>query len=157
MFAAADFHEDGRLGQKLGAFPTTFLVKNFTKSAVIEAIKAGRMYCSRGNSKTWPKLVDFNVFGDGGKKYYMGETLTSTEVPIIRFNISYNTENQTPMTILLIRGGEVIKTIEGKTPIKLEYRDESISKGRKTYYRVMDTKEHLVSNPIFVTYNPPSS
>ena len=41
------------------------------------------------------------------------------------------------MTIRLIRGGEVIKTIEGKPPIKLEYRDEGIPKGRKTYYRVM--------------------
>jgi hypothetical protein len=154
--SAADFHEDGRLGQKLGAFPTTFLVKNFTKNAVLKAIKAGRMYCSRGNSKIWPKLNDFNVSGDDGTKHYMGETLASKQFPIIRFNISYDTEKSRSMTILLIRGGEVIKEIKGKLPIKLEYRDEGIPKGMKTYYRVMDTSEHLVSNPIFVTYNPES-
>ena len=150
--STGDFHEDGRLGLKLGAFPTTFLVKEFSKKAVLEAIERGRMYCSRGNSKTWPKLVDFNISGDDGTKYYMGETLTSTHVPIVRFNISYETEK--PLTVLLIRGGEVIKTIEGKPPIELEYRDQDIPQGKKTYYRVMDTKEHLVSNPIFVTYNP---
>jgi len=53
----------------------------------------------------------------------------------------------------LIRGGEVIKTIKGTTPIELEYRDEGIPEGKQTYYRIMDSKEHLVSNPIFVVYD----
>ena len=152
--STGDFHEDGRLGLKLGAFPTTFLVKEFSKTAVLEAVKRGRMYCSRGNSKTWPKMDDFTVSGNDGSRSFMGETLTSTQVPVIRFHISYETDES--VTILLIRGGEVIKTIEGKPPLELEYPDEGIPRGKKTYYRVIDTREHLVSNPIFVTYNPES-
>ncbi|MFC1494562.1 hypothetical protein ACFL6W_04715 [Thermodesulfobacteriota bacterium] len=154
--STGDFHEDGRLGLKLGAFPTTFLVKEFSKKAILESIEKGRMYCSRGNGKTWPKLVDFNISGDNETKYYMGETLTSSQFPIISFNITYETEKPKPITVHLIRGGDVIKTFEEKPPIKVEYRDENIPQGKKTYYRVMDPKEKLVSNPIFVTYDPES-
>jgi hypothetical protein len=47
--STSDFHEDGRLGLKLGAFPTTFLVKSFSKGGVLEAMEKGRMYSSRGD------------------------------------------------------------------------------------------------------------
>ena len=155
--SSADFHEDGRLRLKLGAFPTTFLVKEFSKKGVLEAMEKGRMYCSLGDSKTWPKLDYFNISGGSGKKSFMGETLTTAQFPLIRFKISYETEKPRPMTVFLIRGGEVIQTIKEKLPIEVEYLDKDIPLGEKTYYRIMDEKKHLTSNPIFVAYKPDSS
>ena len=154
--STADFHEDGRLGLKLGAFPTTFLINEFSKKGILEAIEKGRMYCSRGDGHVWPKLDYFNVLGKDDEGVFMGESLTTSNFPLIKFRISYNREKPVPITILLIRGGTLIHTFNSETPMEVKYIDEKTPPGKKTYYRLMDLKKHLISNPIFVTYNPVS-
>ena len=37
--------------------------------------------------------------------------------------------------------------------LEIEYIDEGVKPGEKTYYRLMDSKKHLTSNPIFVEYS----
>jgi hypothetical protein len=148
--STADFHEDGRLGLKLGVFPTTFLVKAFSKAAVLDALRKGRMYCSRGNGVSWPQLDYFNVLGPEGRKAYMGETLTTSGAPVINFRISYKGEERVPMTIQLVRGGTLLRTVHGETPLEFELVDEGAPAGHRTYYRLVDTQKHLASNPIFV-------
>jgi len=153
--STADFHEEGRLGLKLGAFPTTLLVKRFSKQAILEAMKKGRMYCSRGDGRIWPKIDHFYVVGPATQRAYMGERMTTSEFPLIRFEVSFTDQKPRALTIFLIRGGKLIKTFKGKTPIEVEYVDKNIPPGRITYYRLMDTRKHLTSNPIFVRYHPP--
>jgi hypothetical protein len=153
--STADFHEDGRLGLKLGAFPTTFLIKEFSKEAVLEAMKRGRMYCSRGDGQVWPKLDYFNIIGGSTEKAFMGETLTSSHFPVIRFKVSNPTNKKSPITMVLIRGSILLETFTSETPMEVEYRDEGIPPYELTYYRLMDTKDQLVSNPIFFKYQPP--
>jgi hypothetical protein len=148
--STADFHEDGRLGLKLGAFPTTFLVKEFSKAAVLDALRKGRMYCSRGNGVSWPQLDYFNVLGLEGGKAHMGETLTTAGFPMITFRISYKGEEKLPMTIHVVRGGTLLRTVNGETPLEFELLDEGAPAGQRTYYRLVDTQKHLTSNPIFV-------
>lgn len=152
--STADFHEDGRLNQKLGAFPTTFLVKDFSKEAVLEAMEKGRMYCSRGDSKTWPKLDYFTISGGDGEAAFMGETLITAQYPVIRFRISYRIEKPGSITVSLIRGGEVVKEMKEISPIEVKFIDRDIPEGKKTYYRIIDSNEHLISNPVFVKYDP---
>jgi hypothetical protein len=148
--STADFHEDGRLGLKLGAFPTTFLVKEFSKAAILDAVKKGRMYCSRGDGSSWPHLDYFNVVGSNGGKAHMGETLTTAGLPMIKFRISYKGDEKVPMTIHIVRGGTVLRTLHGETPLECELVDEEAPAGQMTYYRLVDTQKHLTSNPIFV-------
>jgi hypothetical protein len=152
--STADFHEDGRLGLKLGSFPTTFLIREFSKRAVLDALEKGRMYCSRGDGHVWPRLDYFNVFGNDAEKAFMGETLTTSRFPVIKFRVSYNTKNPIPIIIRLIRGGTLIHTFNSETPMEVEYMDEKAPPGEKTYYRLVDNKKHLTSNPIFVRYDP---
>jgi hypothetical protein len=147
--STADFHEDGRLGLKLGVFPTTFLVSEFSARGILEAMEKGRMYCSRGNGEVWPKLETFLVAGKGRKRAIMGETLTTSQYPRIRFRISFGAK---PMTVMLIRGGTVIARFNGETRIDADFVDRGIPSGMTTYYRIMDTRKHLTSNPIFVKY-----
>ena len=153
--STADFHEDGRLGLKLGAFPTTFLVREFSKEAVLEAMKHGRMYSSREDGHGWPKLDYFNIIGGSTEKAFMGETLTSSHPPLIRFKVSNPTKKKSTMTMALIRGGDLVETFTSEAPMVVEYRDEGIPPNELTYYRLMDTRQHLVSNPIFIKYQPP--
>jgi len=150
--STADFHEDGKLGLKLGAFPTTFLVKEVTKKGVLEAMEKGRMYCSRGDGRVWPLIADFAVSSKEGERAFMGETLTTFSPPVIRFSVSMNSDQQKPMTLLLVRGGTLIKTFGGQVPIQVEYTDHEAPKGEMTFYRLIDTNKQLASNPIFVKY-----
>jgi hypothetical protein len=152
--STADFHQDGKLGLKLGAFPTTFLVREFSKAEILDAIKEGRMYCSRGDGSTWPQLDYFNVLGVNGDKAHMGETLTTAGFPLVKFRVSYHGEDSVPIVILLIRGGVLVHRFEGKTPLEVEYLDSEVRTGARTFYRLMDTQKHLTSNPIFVHYKP---
>jgi len=148
--STADFHEDGRLGLKLGAFPTTFLVREFSKPAILDAVKQGRMYCSRGDARSWPQLDYFNVLGVDGDKAHMGETLTTTGFPLIRSRVSYRGGENIPVTIHLVRGGTLLRTFQGETPLEFELLDKEAPPGQMTYYRLVDSMNHLTSNPIFV-------
>jgi hypothetical protein len=152
----SEFHEDGRWGLKLGVYPTTLLVKNFSKEGVMEALRSGRMYCSRGDGQTWPKLDYFNVYGEEENKAFMGETLTTPRFPLIAFSVSDDREKfrDKDITIHLIRGGTLIQTFKGKTPMEIKYRDDTAPQDEKTYYRLIDSRKHLTSNPIFIEYKP---
>lgn len=150
--STADFHEDGRLGLRLGAFPTTFLVTGFSQGAVLEAMKTGRMYCSRGDGAAWPDLNEFRVVGGDGRSAVMGETLATDKPPRIRLFVSFRGGRKERLTLLLIRGGILLRSFEGETPLEVEFTDEDVTPGELTYYRVMDSRKHLTSNPIFVRY-----
>ena len=152
--STADFHRDGYSVQRLGAYPTTLLVREFTKRGVLEALEKGRMYCSLGKGDVWLKLDYFNVLGNAGEKAYMGETVTTSRYPVIKFRVSYDAEKPTSLKILLIRGGTVLHEFEGMTPMEIEYTDDKIPPNKKTYYRLIDSRKHLTSNPIFVNYKP---
>jgi hypothetical protein len=105
----------------------------------------------------WPKLDYFNVLGNADKKAYMGETATTAQYPVIKFKISYDTEKPRSVKILLIRGGTVLDEFEGMTPLEIEYTDDEIPPNKITYYRLIDSRKHLTSNPIFVNYKPEGS
>jgi hypothetical protein len=112
------------------------------------------MYCSRGDGKSWPKLDYFNILAPNGEKAEMGETLTSAGFPLIRFRVSHSGDEKVPMTLHIVRGGILLRTASGETPLEFELLDNTLPAGRMTYYRLMDTQKHLTSNPIFVKLTP---
>ncbi|MFC1821264.1 hypothetical protein ACFL9T_01040 [Thermodesulfobacteriota bacterium] len=150
----ADFHEEGRLGLKLGQFPTVFLVKDLSKEGILEAMKKGRMYAALGDGHSWPSLDYFNVLDGEGERAHMGDTLTTARFPTIKFRVSYPQGESKPRTIWLIRDGKLLKTFKSETPMEVEFHDGEATAGKKTYYRLMDSRKRLISNPIFVVYNP---
>ncbi|RPI79525.1 MAG: hypothetical protein EHM45_02565 [Desulfobacteraceae bacterium] len=155
--ATADFHADGRLNLKLGAFPTTFFLKEFSKKDVLAALRQGRMYGSFTDGKSRPQIETFYLAGDPEQKAVMGETLVTNQQPRIYFTITDPIDPQTPATLFLIRGGKRIKTFAGPQPLVIEYLDKEIPPQTLTYYRLMDSRKRLVSNPIFVKYAAPAS
>jgi hypothetical protein len=151
--ATADFHREGESGEKLGNFPTVFLVKNRTKEEVVRALKNGKMYACRGNYPRIAKLEEFSATSSNGEiKGISGDEISVAGFPRIRISLSSGIPTESLVQVRLIRSGQAIARFGGRLPLEIEHEDKDIRKGEKEYYR-MDLHGYgtIVSNPIFVT------
>ncbi len=158
--SSADFHREGGAGEKLGSFPTFFLVKSKTKKDILDALKKGRMYAFRGYVDS-PRLIleDFSISDSkSSQKVVMGEEIFSKGYPSINIRISTTgSEKGNSVTVRLIRSGNLLKTFSSETPLSINFEDDFFEPGKKIYYRLdaIDKKgRKLVSNPIFVQFKP---
>ena len=156
--STADFHEEGGAGEKLGNYPTIFLVKAKAKHEILEAMKKGRMYAYRGDIDL-PRLIleDFSVSGtEASQKGIMGEEVILEGYPTLNIALSaQDSETGSSMTVRVIRAGHLLKTVSGKAPLRLQIRDDFYEPGQKTYYRLDvndDRGRKIISNPIFVRF-----
>jgi hypothetical protein len=158
--SSADFHREGGAGEKLGNYPTFFLVKNKTKKDILDALKKGRMYACRGDADS-PRLIleDFSISDSkSSQKVVMGEEIFSKGYPRINIRIfTTDSEKGNSITVRLIRSGNLLETFSAETPLSINFEDDFFEPGKKIYYRLdaMDKKgRKLVSNPIFVQFQP---
>jgi len=158
--SSADFHKEGGAGEKLGNFPTFFLVKSKTKKDILDALKKGRMYACRGDVDS-PRLIleDFSISDSKtSQKVVMGEEIFSEGYPSINIRISTtDSEKGNSITVRLIRSGNLLETFSAETPLSINFEDDFFEPGKKVYYRLdtIDEKgRKLVSNPIFVEFQP---
>jgi hypothetical protein len=161
--SSADFHQEGAAGEKLGNFPTVFLVKRKSKQDILDALRNGRMYAYRGDVSL-PRLIlqDFSITGtDNSSRGTMGEEIQLKGSAEINIHITTsNPEEGHAVEVRLIREKKLLKTFSGKIPLILNYVDESLEPNKKTYYRldVRDRKSRIiVSNPIFVHFSTSKS
>ncbi len=158
--SSADFHREGGAGEKLGNFPTLFLVKSKTKKDILDALKKGRMYACRGDADSSMLILeDFSISDSkSSQKVVMGEEIFSKGYPRINIRISMtDSEKGNSITVRLIRSGTLLETFSAETPLSMNYEDDFFEPGKKTYYRLdaIDKKgRKLVSNPIFVQFQP---
>lgn len=158
--SSADFHREGGAGEKLGNFPTFFLVRSKTKKDILDALKKGRMYACRGDADS-PRLIleDFSISNSkSSQKAVMGEEIFSKGYPSINARISTtDSEEGNSLIVRLIRSGNLLETFSAETPLSINFIDDFFEPGKKIYYRLdaMDKKgRKLVSNPIFVQFQP---
>jgi hypothetical protein len=152
--STADFHKDSGAGEKLGNFPTVFLVTEVTEASVLSAMRQGRMYACRG---TYPQrliLKDFSVnSSDGTRRAISGEEIVLPENPRIHIELDATEKTDRPVDVRLTRAGKPVKTFRGFLPMNIDYEDQYVNSGQRIYYR-MDVHGcgALISNPIFVTF-----
>jgi len=155
--SAADFHQEGGASDKLGNYPTIFLVKDKTKEDILNALKKGRMYASSGDIDL-PRLIleDFSISdSESSRKGIQGEEVLSRGFPRIKIRVSDSCPGKNSLSLRLIRSGKLLQTFKGESPLYIEFQDDFMEKGKKIYYRldVEDEKgRKLVSNPIFVRF-----
>jgi len=153
--STADFHKEAGSGEMLGNFPTVFLVREKSKSELLSAMRAGRMYAVRGRYPRQMILDRFIVSGtEGDSGATLGETIEVTGSARIRVALSINDFGTDSVRVRIVRGGEVIRTVEGPLPIQTAFEDAG-RPGEKTFYRVMVKGRgagRLISNPIFVNF-----
>jgi hypothetical protein len=152
--STADFHEEGGSGEKLGNFPTVFLLREKSRKGVLEALKNGKMYAYRGNYPQFVRLDEFSVCPpDGINKGLSGDEIILKDSPRIRISLSATVPFENKVKVRLIRSGELIETFEGTLPMQIDYEDKYFQPGRKIYYRMdMSGCGVLVSNPVFVKF-----
>ncbi|UCE21773.1 MAG: hypothetical protein JSV46_06045 [Candidatus Aminicenantes bacterium] len=161
--SSTDFHQEGAAGEKLGNFPTVFLVERKTKEGILDALRNGRLYACRGDVAL-PRLVleDFSITdSENSQRAVLGEEILLKGKAKINIRISTSSpEKGNVATVRLIKEGKLLKTFSGETPLTFTYLDEYSQSEKKTYYRldVKDKKERIiVSNPIFVHYSDSNS
>lgn len=151
--STADFHEEGLGGEKLGNFPTVFLVKKKTREEVLLALRQGRMYACRTGSRFQRfVLEDFSTFDSNtNDQATMGEIIELKNKPEIRIRVSSSDQGAHNVDVRVIRSGKLIKTLSETTPFVVDFKDDYFHPGELIYYRI-DIPGKLVSNPIFVKF-----
>jgi hypothetical protein len=151
--STADFHREGWAGEKLGNFPTIFLVKRKTKEEVLRALRRGKMYaCRSGENFRRFELKDFSVSDPiTGSWGTMGDTITAMGEPEIRIKVESSDRRAYKVRVRIIRSGKLINTFTGTTPMEINFCDDYFNPGEQVYYR-MDIPGLLVSNPVFVRF-----
>jgi len=88
--STADFHKEGPVGEKLGNFPTIFLVKNKTKRDILDALKKGRMYAYRGDVDSSRLILeDFSISdSETAQNAVSGEEILLKGYPRVNIRIS---------------------------------------------------------------------
>jgi len=133
----------------------TFLfAKERSRAGVYEAMRAGRMYTTRGYLGNKIVLDDFSVWDiHTGRSAFIGETLTRMQPPVaIHVRMRALTRLDKPETIFLYRNKELVKKFHLNTVLDEWYVDEEPVKDKMYYYRIYggETWPTLATNPIFV-------
>jgi hypothetical protein len=152
--STADFHKDGGAGEILGNFPTVFLVRERTREEILFAMSHGRMYACRGKYPQRIVLDEFSVCSSLCEtKAISGEEIVVDKNPRIHISLSQKEPSERPVTIRLMRSGELIETWKAVLPTEIDFEDPYFHPGQKVYYRI-DARGsgQLVSNPIFVVF-----
>lgn len=152
--ATADYHREGESGERLGNFQTVFYVKEKRKAEILSAMRNGRMYAVRGTFPQIPVMEEFSVSSaDAMVKVISGQEAILHGPPRITIALASGKSIAAPVKVRLIRSGNVVQTVEGTLPLRMEYDDTYFKPGEKIYYRMdMHGAGIIVSNPIFVSF-----
>ncbi len=129
---------------------TYILTREFSREALLAAMRGGRMYVSRGPTKNRFLLDKFLVIDDvSGVAAAMGGNIEVSDKPVIA--IKGSRVNDGSVEIRLIRDGKIIETFKTAEPVDIVYKDNTAPSG-KTYYRleIQTVDQLIVTNPIFV-------
>jgi cell division septation protein DedD len=154
--AEANFQGDAR-GVKMDSYQTVFLVKNETEHGILQALAKGRVYAKQKGTGAELKLDGFRVTDKTTTNVaLMGEEIQVTKTSVISGKLSAVDAGCYHVRVLLVKGGDIMQSFEGQTPIDFLFEDNEIFSG-KTFYRLIvegDKAGKIISNPIFVKKNP---
>ena len=154
IIAGADFHKDRSDGGAIDfdSYQTVFLMKKKGMQTVIDSLSSGKIYAVTKNEKGRLSLDRFQIGSKGSKiRANMGEKLNNPLLTEINIGISASDNGEYPIKIAIIRGGKVLKKLEGKTPYEIKLEDKDRWTGINYYRLEVDGFGKLLSNPIFVS------
>ncbi len=148
--SGADFHGGGN--ENIDTFQTIFLVRHKTAEAILEALSEGRFYAVLNGSARL-SLDRFQVRDNQtGNAAILGQELDLQGYPLVEGRLSASDGSRRMVNVLLIKGGEIMESFKGETPLEFYFVDQDQRAG-KTFYRldVRGAGGRLLSNPIFVS------
>jgi len=148
-----DFEESNTLANVTETL-TFLFAKERSRAGVYEAMRAGRMYTTRGFIGNKIVVDDFSIWDmHSGRNAFIGETLSGVQLPIVvHLRIRALAKLSKPETIMLYRGPELIKKFYLNSVLDEWFVDESAITDKMFYYRIIGGENWptLATNPIFV-------
>lgn len=150
--AGSDFHDE-TAWLKLDTLQTIFLVRDKSKSAVMEALAAGRTYAVLKTGQVPLALERFSVTDTvSGNSAILGETLRTGRQRMVEGRVVAGGNEPMPIELTVVRDGKPWQKFKGRTPLEFHFADNDAVQV-KTYYRLSvdaGREGRLVSNPIFI-------
>jgi len=143
---------------KLGEIRTIFLVRQKSRDEILEAMASGRMYAVRQTGDERISLDNFTLSDIiSGQQATMGEELISNDFPELKIKVRMTSGTEKTVRLSVIRNGIEVKQEKVSLPYELTWRDVNLNKNNgPLFYRLKveaDSKNYLVSNPIFFRFD----
>ncbi len=149
------FHGTTDAGKDLDRVYTVIQTSERTAAGIMAALRRGRTYAvARGDQNILLRLDEFRVLNNG-QSAGIGETLRGSRNGELIVRVAVSTIDGKPYAarLRIIRSGQVIKQIEGRTPLQIELEDREARRGEPLNYRVevVGKGGELLTNPIYVS------
>lgn len=149
------FHGTTDAGKDLDRVYTVIQTSERTAAGIMAALKTGRTYAvARGDQNILLRLDEFRLLNNG-RSAGIGETLhgSSGGDLIVRVGVSAVDGKPYAARLRVIRSGEVIRQVDGLTPLQVELADREARRGEWLNYRVevVGKGGELLTNPIYVS------
>jgi hypothetical protein len=154
MIGEVAFHGTSDPGKDLDQVYTVVQTVDRTAASIMDALRFGRAYAvARGDQNVLLQLDEFRISSNGASAR-IGEILEGRRNGdiLIRVRISAFDEKAHVAKLRVIRSGQVLRQIEGPTPLELELVDRGGMSDDWSNYRleVVGTSGELLTNPIYV-------
>ncbi len=155
VFGEIAFHGPGGDQKVLDQVLTVFWVREKTAAGVLEAIRAGRFYATYAYQRNYGLRLDAFQLEDetGARVAGVGETFLrqGAQDVVMRVAVSATDRAVHPITVAVIRSGQVIARVTGETPFVQRIVDRLLPLDAQAAYRVEVTGQgEVLSNSIFV-------
>lgn len=151
------FHSPDHAKKELDQVLTVFWVKQRTPEGILEALTQGRAYAVERYAKGFRlKLDEFQVSTDSSPfETTAGAVVRRSGDEPVRLLVRLSATDQAahPVTLRVIRSGQVVAINKGQTPLEFQMTDEAATPDQPAAYRLEATGGgvgELLSNPIYV-------
>ena len=156
MIGEIAFHGLADKGKDLDRVVTTVFAKERSVAGVLDAIRSGHAYAAaEGDHRVMLTLDEFSLGCDCERPSVgIGEhvVLSSGAHAVATVRLSARDGKAHPVTLRLIRSGEIIGMTKAETPVQYQLADTKPVPDAGAYYRleVVGQSGELLTNPIYV-------
>lgn len=150
----AAYHGEGQAGKRFGNIQTVFLAERKDPAGLLEAFRRGRLYALQRTAEVGLVLDQFQIILSGRPPAEAGERLTlrAGDRPEVQARIRATDGRRIEIQALLVRGGTLIHSVRGETPLTVRWSEAAPPGEAGLFYRleVRGPGPHrILSNPIF--------
>ena len=155
MIGEIAFHGLADTGKDLDRVVTTVFAQERSVAGVLDAIRSGHAYAvAEGDHRVMLTLDEFSLACDCGQASAgIGErvALPSGAHAVVTVRLSARDGESHPVTVRLIRSGEIIGMTKAETPVQYQLADAQPVPDGGAYYRleVVGQSGELLTNPIY--------
>jgi hypothetical protein len=139
-------------GKRVGSVQTVFLVEERSETAVLAALRRGRLYALQRTPEAELVLADYSVAAAGAVAQSGDRLVAAAGTPLeIRVGVEASAGASLPLRVTLVRNGAVAAAWAGQTPFRAVHREPA--DGGPVVFRVdvRSTPPHrLLTSAIFV-------